>query len=171
MIITDEKLLRLPCENVKVEEVGPFIDQLERELKHSGELGNKGIGLSAPQINYKKRIAIVRVNKEYSVNLVNPKIIIGYDKSLFDGEGCLSYPGRYETTMRYQEIVVENDIEPYKFIATGLFGICIQHEIGHLNGVLLPDVAITKTVSKKVRPNDTCPCNSGRKYKKCCGLI
>lgn len=167
MIITDEKLLRLPCEEVKPEEVGALIDQLERELKRSA----KGIGLAAPQINIQKRIAIVRVNGEYSVNLINPKIITGYDKALFSGEGCLSFPDRYETTMRYQEIVVQNDVEPFNFIARGLFSVVVQHETDHLNNILLPDLAITKTLSKKVRPNDSCPCNSGRKYKKCCGLM
>ncbi|MBO7253739.1 MAG: SEC-C domain-containing protein, partial [Clostridia bacterium] len=32
-------------------------------------------------------------------------------------------------------------------------------------------VVVTKTSSKKVGPNDACPCGSGKKYKKCCGAV
>ncbi len=45
--------------------------------------------------------------------------------------------------MRYREVyVVDNLVEPYSFIATGLLAVVIQHELDHLNGILLPDVAI-----------------------------
>lgn len=172
MIITDEKLLRKPCTDATPEEVGSIIDQLERELKHSAEIGQKGIGLSAPQIGIYKNVCIVRIDKVHSVNLVNCKITTGYDKAIFENEGCLSFPDRYEKTMRYQEIFIESNlVEPYSFICTGLMAVVSQHELNHLEGKLLPDFALPKLNSnrKKPRPNDMCTCGSSKKYKKCCG--
>lgn len=176
MILTDEKLLRIPCVNALPEEIGPIIDALELELKHSAELGSGGLGLAAPQIGIYKNVAIVRAGKNsessLEVDLVNCNIIAGFDKKIFETEGCLSFPGKYERTMRYQEIVVDNNlIGPKKFIATGLFAVVIAHELDHLSGILLPDIALPKPMlidGKKLKPNDICFCGSNKKYKKCC---
>lgn len=171
MIITDESILRKPCENAELSDVGSIIDQLDRDLIDSAKKGYPGIGLAGPQINIHKKVCIVRINDEYRVDLVNARIEKGYDKAIFNHEGCLSFPDRYEKTMRYQEIVVKNDVPPYNFIATGLFAVVIQHEIDHLNSILLPDVALpelNQTIKRKIRPNDVCLCGSGKKFKKCC---
>lgn len=147
MIITDEALLRVTCTNVLPEEVGPLREALELELQRSADLGRPGIGLAAPQIGVAKNMAIVRIHSNngsfYHVDLVNCRIAQGYDKSFFDNEGCLSFPDRYERTLRFQEIyVVDNAISPYSFIATGLMAVCIQHELNHLDGILLTDLAL-----------------------------
>lgn len=177
IIQNNEELLRRPCEDVKPEEIGELVDLLERELEHSAYLGKPGIGLAAPQIGILKKIAIVRINSELCVNLVNTQIEKAYDLQMFQDEGCLSFPGRIENTMRYQEICITNNVFPKKFIATGLLSVCIQHELDHLNGVLLPDRALPK-FDKKINlgPNDPCFCgkinpitNKPFKYKKCCG--
>lgn len=169
MIITDEKLLRVKCEDVLPGEVGELIDLLERELKRSGERGSAGIGLSGPQISIPKNIAIVRLGK-YNINLVNCRIAEKFDPEIFEEEGCLSFPGKFVRSMRYKEIyVVDNMDDNKEFIAQGLVAVVVQHELDHLNSRLLPDIAIQETIKKiKVRPNDPCSCNSGKKAKKCC---
>lgn len=177
MIITDETLLRRPCEDVKLEEVGQLVELLERELDYSAKLGRVGIGLAAPQINVLKNIAIVRINKDYHIDLVNAKIANGYDLARFTDEGCLSFPGRSEDTMRYQEIhVADNLVYPFGCILEGLPAVVVQHELDHLAGRLLPDNAIPKLKQKKPGPNDPCLCGkinpiTGKiyKYKRCCG--
>lgn len=170
MIITSEKELRVKCSDVLPEEADALIKKLEKELEASAIRGAPGIGLAAPQIGIPKKAAIIRISDKYSVNLINAKIKSGYSKALFDNEGCLSFPGRYESTMRYQEIhVVDNMCKPHSFIAKGLLAVVIQHELGHLSGELLPDVALKKVRKNKIRPNDKCSCGSGKKYKKCCG--
>lgn len=176
MIITDEEALRVTCVDVLPDEIGPLREQLERELKHSERMGRPGWGLAAPQIGVAKNMAIVRISrdKDYSLDLdlVNCKIAEGFDQNFFEQEGCLSFPGRFERTLRYQEIhIVNNAIGPPGFIITGVAAVVCQHEMDHLSSILLPDVAIKETEirKKKVRPNDLCLCNSGRKYKKCCG--
>lgn len=172
MILTDEQALRMECTDVLPEEVAEIREKLEKELKASAERGMPGIGLAAPQIGIPKRMAIVRL-KDYKIDLVNATIAKKFDLQLFDGEGCLSFPGRIETTKRYNEIhILDNMGEPKQFIATGLLAVVCQHELDHTRGVLLPDVALS-TVEKpkgkqKVRPNDPCSCGSGKKYKKCC---
>lgn len=165
MIITDEKILRRPCVDVLPDEVGPLIDQLERELKNC----QSGIGLSGPQIGISKNIAIVRINPQYSINLVNCRIEKGFDEEVFEDEGCLSFPGKFVKTMRYREIyVVDNMAETKSFIAQGLPAVVIQHELNHLFGILLPDLEIKSSIKVKIRPNDPCSCNSGKKAKRCC---
>jgi peptide deformylase len=143
MIITDEKALRAKCEPVRADEVDDLRLQLEKELQQSALRGKPGLGLAAPQIGITKRMSVVRLTGGISIDLVNCRIEHGYDEQPFEGEGCLSFPGRFETTMRYSEVhVVDNLVEPNKFIATGLLAIVIQHELDHLDGILLPDVAI-----------------------------
>jgi len=168
IIINNEELLRRPCADATPEEVGELIELLERELENSGRLGNPGIGLAAPQIGILKKVAIVRINKELSVNLVNCNIEKGYDLAMFKNEGCLSFPGRIENTMRFQEVYIANNlVSPSKFVATGLLSVVIQHELDHLNGTLLPDKAIIKI--PKLDRNDLCFCGSNKKYKRCHG--
>lgn len=150
MIITDEKLLRISCDDVvSIEEAVELRNSLEQELASSAENGRSGIGLACPQIAIAKKMAIVRVPKDtggyYSIDLVNCKIQSAYDKFIFEEEGCLSFPDRIERTMRYREVfVVNNLLPPHSFVAEGLLAVCIQHELDHLNGILLPDVALSK---------------------------
>ena len=173
MIITnDEKILRVPCEDVIEDEVVELIDKLEFELKEANRIGRGGIGLAAPQIGISKKIAIIRFSS-IDINLVNSKIEKGFDQAKFLQEGCLSFPGRSENTMRYQEVYITNNlVYPHSFIATGIVAVICQHEIDHLNGKLFMDnvVSQTATISKQ-GPNDKCLCGSGKKFKKCCGRI
>ncbi len=171
IIINDEQALRLPCEDVSIEELGSLRNVLEQELNNANRLGKNGIGLAAPQIGIAKNIAIIRLPK-ISLDLVNCKIVKAYDPTLYREEGCLSFPGRVEDTIRYQEVYIDNNlVEPHSFVATGLLSVVCQHELDHLNSVLFMDRMAPKQstiVNKnKMRPNDPCNCGSGKKYKRC----
>jgi peptide deformylase len=174
MIITNnEELLRVECQEVLPEEVGPLVEILEKELEHANRLGKGGIGLAAPQIGIAKKIAIVRVDK-VKFELVNCQIKQGFDPAIFREEGCLSFPGRVEDTTRFQEVyVTDNLVSPYRFTATGLLAVVCQHELDHLNSTLFMDRMAPKPMTivrkQKVGPNDPCVCGSKLKYKKCCG--
>lgn len=175
MIITNnEEALRVKCEDVLPDEVGPLIAALEAELANANRLGKGGIGLAAPQIGIAKKIAIVRLGKDFNLDLVNCQIEKGYDPTLFKEEGCLSFPGRVEDTIRFQEVhVVNNLVYPHTFIATGIVAVVCQHELDHVSSTLFMDRKVPKVVpvvsKKKVGPNEPCICGSGKKYKKCCG--
>lgn len=173
MIITNnEEALRVKCAAVLPEEVGELVATLESELDNANRLGKGGIGLAAPQIGIAKKIAIVRLGNNYNINLINCEVKQGFDPAMFKNEGCLSFPGRVENTMRFQEAhIVGNLEEPKNFIVTGLMAVVCQHEIDHLNSILFMDrVPEVKESTKKVKvgPNDPCICHSGKKYKKCC---
>jgi peptide deformylase len=174
MIITNnEAALRVTCEPVSLDEIGSLVETLEKELEYANRLGKNGIGLAAPQIGIAKDIAIVRLPK-ISFNLINARLVQGYDPAIFTDEGCLSFPGRLEDTMRYQEVVIANNLtEPHSFVATGFIAVVCQHELDHLSSTLFIDRKIPKQVPVvkmvKVGPNEPCSCGSGKKYKKCHG--
>lgn len=142
MILTDDKLLRVKCEDVLPEEIDSLRVTLEEELRKSAETGRPGVGLAAPQIGIHKRMAIIRVpfkGSIFSLDIVNlkPEDIKGYDRFIFDGEGCLSFPDRYERTWRYKEIYVTNNgTAPHKFVLTGFPAVVVQHEQDHLDGIV-----------------------------------
>lgn len=161
MIITDEKILRAPNEDVDLEEGMKIIRQLEKELID-------GIGLAAPQIGINKRVAIIRF--EENIDIINPKIIDSYGIRVSKNEGCLSIPNTYIDIYRFKEIFVKDDLHPDGFVAVGDISIILQHEIDHLNGVLIID----KIINGKLGRNDPCPCGkmeNGKplKFKKCHG--
>ena len=129
IIINNEEALRVKCEPVLPNEVNDLISKLESELNYANRLGKGGIGLAAPQIGIAKDIAIIRLNNTKTLDLVNCKFHSGFDPITFKEEGCLSFPGRVEDTVRFQEIYITNNmVYPYTFIATGLLAVVCQHE-------------------------------------------
>ena len=105
---------------------------------------SEGIGLSAIQVGVLKRIIVIDISEELKkpLILVNPVIRPSSSKFLEFKEGCLSFPGIYESVKRNEEIAVDyNSIEGKKLSmkATGLLSICIQHEVDHLEGVVFLD--------------------------------
>ena len=172
IIINNENALRIKCDDVSsIEEYQHLRYTLEKELDNANRLGKNGIGLAAPQIGIAKNIAIIRLPKT-NLDLVNCKIEKKYDSCIFKDEGCLSFPGRIENTVRFQETyIINNMIEPYSFITTGFLSIAVQHELDHLNSTLFIDHIAPKEqiIKNKIRPNDKCNCGSNFKYKKCCG--
>lgn len=100
-----------------------------------------GIGLAAPQIGSPLRLAVIDIEGKRTV-LINPKITsFSREKILFE-EGCLSIPGEYFLIERSERITVRYEDEhgqEMKQRASGLFAIVIQHEVDHLDGVLIFD--------------------------------
>jgi len=100
---------------------------------------NNGIGLAANQIGILKRIIIV-LNKETIITMINPEIIDFSEKTCNLKEGCLSIPNTYilinrpETvTVKYRDTRGKPHLETY----SGLTSRVIQHEIEHLDGILM----------------------------------
>lgn len=135
-IVTNLKELRIPSDIINDrEEINSIIKDLEDSLNIS-----RGIGLSAIQIGINKRVGIIRY-KNIKINLINPVIIDKYDKFKMIKEGCLSIPGIFVDTLRYQELTIENDGKrfTYDVMNDELIPIAIQHEIDHMNGRVILD--------------------------------
>ena len=73
--------------------------------------------------------------------MVNPEIISSEGEDEHE-EGCLSVPGVYAPVKRYKKIRVralDKDGNSFELDAEGLLGVCIQHEIDHLDGKVFVD--------------------------------
>lgn len=166
MITTDLEFLHSMSEPVgSIQEEEETISRLEMELDISGKSGMKGIGLAAPQAGMLKRAAIVRIDDKNQINLVNARIIDASD-NIFVQERCLSVPGKTVKVLRKRNILLENNqFSGQKRVAAyGISAVCIQHELDHLDGVLMTD----REVKEAAGHNLPCPCGSGKKYKQCC---
>ncbi len=98
-----------------------------------------GIGLAAPQIGKGIRLAVAEVDgKEYY--WINPIITTHSEEKILFEEGCLSLPGQYFPIVRSEEVTLKYVNEkglPKKLRATGLLAVVIQHEVDHLDGILI----------------------------------
>lgn len=97
-----------------------------------------GVGLAAPQIGISKRIFVADIGEGPFV-MVNPEIVEASGSWTFD-EGCLSVPGYYWPIKRPSYAKAKGfDIEGNEVFFEGeeLMGRVLQHEIDHLNGMLL----------------------------------
>jgi peptide deformylase len=105
-----------------------------------------GIGLAAIQVGEPVRIIVMDLSKEDDAKaprfFVNPEILWASEEVAPYEEGCLSVPDIYDEVERparvklryldYSGAQIEEDAE-------GLFAVCIQHEMDHLEGVLFID--------------------------------
>src|SRR3989344_1189937 len=99
----------------------------------------KGVGLAAPQINKSLRLAVAEVDGEVFC-LINPEITSHSQEKIIFEEGCLSLPGEFFPIIRSEEVTVRYQNEkglPKKLRATGLLAIVVQHEVDHLEGILI----------------------------------
>ena len=103
-----------------------------------------GIGLAAPQIGISKRLIVVQLNK-ILYQVINPKISWQCNGSKCETEGCLSFPEQFYKVNRAEEVVLEG-IDPNKkeitVLANGLLARVFQHEIDHLDGILINSIGI-----------------------------
>ena len=105
-----------------------------------------GIGLAAIQVGVPKRVIVMDLARPEEDKqprfFVNPEILWASEETAPYEEGCLSVPEIYDEVERpakvklrylnYHGETVEEDAE-------GLFAVCIQHEMDHLEGVLFID--------------------------------
>jgi peptide deformylase len=125
--------------------VDRFDDRLVEEVKRMGQLMHDalGIGLAATQVGVMHRVLVYRVEQDAPVAaLVNPQIEWAGDEKEFMDEGCLSLPGVLVEVERPVHVRVRAQDERGDDLlieASGLEARVIQHEIDHLDGVLILD--------------------------------
>ncbi len=138
--------------NPVLKEVSQPVDKVDDELRALMDdmletmYDAPGIGLAAIQIGVPKRVIVMDLagpdEEKAPRYFVNPEILWASEDTAPYEEGCLSIPDIYDEVQRparvklkylnYQgEEVVED--------AEGLFAVCIQHEMDHLEGVLFID--------------------------------
>lgn len=103
-----------------------------------------GVGLAAPQIGILKQLMVADPGDNRLVQLVNPRIVAA-EGEIIDVEGCLSLPGVFGEVPRAERVTVtalDRRGREIHLKAEGLLARILQHEIDHLNGILLIDRAI-----------------------------
>ena len=137
-----EKILKQ--KTIPIESIDSDIQQLIENMLDTMQAA-RGLGLAANQVGILKRLCVVDMSQETDKNsiivLINP-VIIEKEGSIESPEGCLSIPGCSTGIKRSERVYVSGlnrDGNPINIEGTGLLARALQHEIDHLDGLLLFD--------------------------------
>ncbi len=134
-----------PVLRARAGEITAFDDELAHEIARMSQImiDARGVGLAAPQIGALRRLLVYRLSEDEPTHaLVNPAITWTSDETDVDQEGCLSIGELLMDVPRAVSITVEAlDAEgnPVTVTAHDYEARVIQHEIDHLDGVLILD--------------------------------
>jgi peptide deformylase len=134
-----------PVLRSKARPVERFDDALREEIGRMATLmhDSMGIGLAATQVGTLHRVLVYRVEHDSPVNaLINPELEWSGKEKEWMEEGCLSLPGVHVDVERPVNVRVrahDPQGEPILIEASGLEARVIQHEMDHLDGVLILD--------------------------------
>jgi peptide deformylase len=121
-----------PVENVD-DEVRKLVDNMAETMYQA-----PGIGLAATQVDVHQQIIVIDISEDRNdlKVFINPRLVQA-DGIAEHEEGCLSVPGVFDNVTRAEKITVEaldRDGKTFQMNAEGLLGVCIQHEMDHLQG-------------------------------------
>ena len=121
------------------DELRSLIADMYETMRHA-----EGIGLAGPQIGESRRVVVIEALDEDSepLALVNPQVVESSKEVDRAEEGCLSLPGLTAVIERPSRVTVEAvdpEGEPLRIEADDLLARVLQHEIDHLDGVLILD--------------------------------
>jgi peptide deformylase len=134
-----------PILRTRARPVEHFDASLREEIERMGRLmqDSIGIGLAAPQVGVSHRLLVYRVEPDSPVQaLVNPELDWSSRDREIAEEGCLSLPGVHVEVERPLHVRVraqDASGDPVTVEASGLEARVIQHEVDHLDGVLILD--------------------------------
>ncbi len=126
--------------DIQSNEFQMFLDEMFETM-----LDEPGIGLAAPQVSHSIQVVIMGCEGEDgfpNTVLINPKLVFYGPVQVENWEGCLSVDGLRGKVTRPSVVRVQALDRTGKvldFEATGLFAVCIQHELDHLMGKLFID--------------------------------
>jgi peptide deformylase len=135
-----DPVLRSPASDIT--EFGP---ELEREAEHMVRLMRDamGVGLAATQLGAMRRLLVFQAGPDADATaVVNPALEWKSEELATAEEGCLSLPGivvDVERSLHARVRGVDVKGEPLLLEASGLEARVLQHEIDHLDGVLILD--------------------------------
>ncbi len=133
----------------EVEDFSNIHHLIERMLKTMTD--EEGLGLAANQIGVASQVMVGRSGEEKGkIVLINP-IIVKADGEDVMGEACLSVPDASVEIPRAEILVVRGfdaDGKEVEYEVEGLIARMVQHEIDHLNGVLIIDYLSNKDLLK-----------------------
>ena len=131
----------------KAQPVGDITPEITRLIDDMAETmyAAPGVGLAATQIGEPHRIFLVDIAADNEPSnllvFINPEIV-RQDGQQTGPEGCLSFPGVSEDIKRAERVTVRargRDGATFEIAADGLLAVAVQHELDHLDGVLMID--------------------------------
>ena len=134
-----------PVLKTKARPITVFDDALREEIAWMGTIMNDaiGVGLAATQVGALRRLLVYRVQQQQPVAaLINPEIEWKGKEQEIAEEGCLSLPAvlvDVERAIHIRVNALNEHGEPITVEASGLEARVIQHEVDHLDGVLILD--------------------------------
>jgi peptide deformylase len=134
-----------PVLRTRASEVARFDEPLREQIERMREIMERalGVGLAATQVGVLARVLVYRVEPDGPIAaVVNPRVEWHGDDTEGAEEGCLSIPGIRVNVDRYVHLRVGGRDEsgaPLTIEASGLEARVLQHEIDHLDGVLMLD--------------------------------
>lgn len=149
-----QAVLREKAKTIEVidEKIQAVIDDMLETM-----YAEKGVGLAAEQVGLKIALCVIDVPAEYDVDasgdrenpelamplvLINPKIVAKSEETEVREEGCLSLPGVYVNVVRHSWVQVQwqdRNGQAHDLVVRGYVARAVQHELDHLEGVLLTD--------------------------------
>jgi len=149
--LVGESTLRQKCPLIDINELKSNKKWYESLIFNMTEAmnNNLGIGLAANQVGYGMRLFVTAFNAVPNI-YINPSIEWFSKEMVMMEEGCLSVPGTYLRLERPSRIKVKYfDIDDMEYKKVDLFGLparVAQHEIEHLDGILMTDHAAERTL-------------------------
>ncbi len=140
VIVTGENT---PVLRKKTKRIAKVTKDIQKFLKDMEEtlIAADGLGLAAPQVNQSLRICLARIGGRITP-LINPDIKWKSTETSIAEEGCLSLPGKWADVPRSIDIIVRYDNargEEQERKLTDLEARIVQHEVDHLDGILIVD--------------------------------
>lgn len=145
--ILRKKVRELSLKEIRSKETSRLIQDLVDTMRDCGARG-----IAAPQILGTVRVFLIEIKKDSKLYprpepqkltiFINPKITVLDNTEKAYSEGCLSFPDFRGVVSRPQKIKVRYLNErgnPKEIIAQDFFATLIQHEVDHLDGILLVD--------------------------------
>jgi peptide deformylase len=146
-----------PALSEKAKPVGEVTDEIRTLVTDLFDTmyDSQGIGLAATQVAAAFRVVVIDLDPKNTsqrdaevreelqswgyagpMALINPEIIKSQGEIIWD-EGCLSVPGVTDSVKRKEHITVralDRRGQTFEFECSGLFAVCVQHEMDHLDG-------------------------------------
>jgi peptide deformylase len=125
------------------EPITEFDDELRKLVADMFETmyHDQGVGLAAPQVAVSKRLLVIDLSAgkepKDKIVLINPEII-EHEGTVYEDEGCLSFPDIREKVKRFAKVKVRAQDEHGKWFemeGEDLLSRAFQHEIDHIDGI------------------------------------
>ena len=140
--------IRIICDPV-LREVADDVTDIDGSLVRVADgmveamYAHDGLAVAAPQVGVRKRVVVYQLpDQDDPITIVNPRIVEHGDDTWSYHEGCLSIPGLYWDIVRPKQVhVVGLDLDgnEVSLEADELAARMFQHEIDHLDGVLMTE--------------------------------